>query len=520
MVRSVANGDISNLLNTFASWNRCFTVWDVAEWSDESVDLNQLRHSFSDDSRFILLSQPGWETEYFLPELTLFRWWASFNLRLANIRHPRLTEHQLTSALNSLRPEGSWFTPPVDILAYGQEFGFVAPAWKPESYVFPLAHILSQVTPIVRRTFDVIFADFAFPEIRKRTIGEPIAEAVESILSQFDQRASHIVKAREGLPPYERMTLEELGTVYGCTRERIRQIETKFWERSQRSPTKGVLSPITVLLAELMRNQGSLVLDSDHTNAPFVCFLAKCLDVPFTRVKVGDFIVMGVAKLETTEAALPSSVNKGTNSKYVADKLDDSSLSYLFRGDLHRLAESLANDKFSRMNKTGKVYLALKHIGKAAHFSEVTETYNSLFRDDWMPERNVHAILSRCADPEEERYGIVWIGIKGTYALKEHGHERPSLGIYDAVTKVVEEKYRETQKPVHISVITAELGKYRHFVNSGSLKMATGFNSRLERISKDFFVPKDPQQEAQGGDATSDLDRIIREFRADLTANS
>jgi hypothetical protein len=519
VVKSVANGEISNLLNTFASWNRCFTVWDVAEWSDEAVGLNQLRRSFSDDSRFILLSQPRLGVEYFLPETTLFRWWASFNLRLANIHQPRLTEHQLTFALNSLRPEGPWFTPPVDILAYGQEFGFVTPAWKPESYVFPLAHILSQATSMARRTFDTILADFASPEIRKRTMEEPIVEAIESILSQFDQRTSHIVKAREGLPPYERMTLEELGRVYGCTRERIRQIETKFWERSQCSPIGG-LSTITALLAELMRNQGSLVLDSDHTNTPFVCFLAKCLDVPFTRLKAGNFIVMGIAKLETTEAALSRSVNKGTDSKYVADKLDDSSLSYLVRGDLSRLAESLVRDKFSRMNRTEKVYLALKHIGKAANFSEVTETYNLLFRDDWVPERNVHAILSRCADPKVEQYGIVWTGIKGTYALKEHGYERPSLRLFDAVTKVVEEKYKETQKPVHISVITTELGKYRQFVNTGSLQFATGVNPRLERVSKDFFVPKDPQQAAQGENATSDLDRIIREFRAELTLNS
>ena len=520
MVESAANGNISNLLNTFASWNRCFTVWDTAEWSDEAVDLNQLRHSFSQDSRFILLSQPSWGTKYFLPELTLFRWWASFNLRLANIRHPRLTEHQLTSALNSLRPEGTWSCPQTDILAYGRQFGFVAPAWKPESYVFPLAHVLSKVTPTVRRTFDAIFADFATPKIRRRTMGELTSEAVESMLSQFDQRTSHIVKAREGLPPHERMTLEELGQVYGCTRERVRQIASKFWERAKRSPIKGASSPITALLAELMRNHGSLVMDSDDIDTPLVCFLAKCLNVPFTRTNVGNFIVLGVAEWSATEAAISNSVINDTNSNYVADKLDTSSLSYLVRGDIRKLAESIASKQFSRMTKTEKVYLALRHIGKAAHFSEVTETYNSLFQDDWMPERNVHAILSRCADPEVEQNGIVWIGIKGTYALQEHGYERPSLGLFDAVTRVVEEKYEETDKPVHISVITAGLGKYRQFVKSGSLQFATGFNPRLEQVSKDFFIPKDPQIEAQGLDAADDLDRILGEFQADRSRRS
>ena len=59
MVRSASNEDLSNLLNLFASWNRCFTVWDVAVWLDEAIELNQLRQSFCNDSRFILLSQSG-----------------------------------------------------------------------------------------------------------------------------------------------------------------------------------------------------------------------------------------------------------------------------------------------------------------------------------------------------------------------------------------------------------------------------------------------------------------------------
>ena len=82
--------------------------------------------------------------------------------------------------------------------------------------------------------------------------------------------------------------------------------------------------------------------------------------------------------------------------------------------------------------------------------------------------------------------------------------------------KVVKEKYEKTQKPVHINVIIAELGKYRQFVKPSSLVFATRYNSRLEQISKDFFVPK----EAQDVDTPSDLDRIFREFQEDRARNS
>ena len=276
---------------------------------------------------------------------------------------------------------------------------------------------------MIQRIFDETFADFASPEIRSRSMHEPIAEVIESVLSLFNQRTAYIIKAREGLPPHKKMTLKELGTVYTCSSERIRQIEGKFWEKMKHTQTKAHSPLIAILLTELMQNQGSLVLDSEHKNTPFICFLAKCLGIPLVHTKLG-FIVLGVAELDLTELSI--SVVKDNPSKYLAERLDASSLSYLARRDIHKIAEAIAGNRFSRrLNKIKKVYLALKSIGKPAHFSEITETYNSLFYDDWISERNVYYILSRCAKPNREQYGIVWIRIKGTYALKEHGYERP-----------------------------------------------------------------------------------------------
>ena len=514
------NEEVSNLLETFATWDRCFTVSEVLEWSGEAIDPAALRRAFCDDSRFILLSQPGWGPECFLPERTMFRWWANFNLRLANIRQSRLSERQLTTALNSLRPEHIWFTPPVDMLNYGRQFGFVCPAWTHGFYVFPLAHLLSQTTLMVLRTFKATLVDFASPEIRNDAIRKPVSDGIESVLSQFPQRTSHIVKAREGLPPHRKMTLEELGTAYGCTRERIRQIESKFWKRMKNPQVKGRSPLVAILLAELMRRQGSLVLDPGQKETTFVCFLAKCLGVPYVQTKVEDFVLLGYSESDLTELSLHSSVAEVADSDRVAERLDCGALSNLGRNDLDRIAVAIAQDRYGKLTKQGKVYLTLQHLGKPAHFSEVAETYNWLFPDAPMREHNVHAIMSRCGEPDVEQYGIVWIGIKGTYALKEHGYERPRLGIFDAVTKVVEEKYEETQKPVHISVITTELGKYRQFVNPVSLAFATGTNPCLKQVSKNFFIPKDPQQEIQPTDGASDLDRILREFREEHSGNS
>ncbi len=90
------------------------------------------------------------------------------------------------------------------------------------------------------------------------------------------------------------------------------------------------------------------------------------------------------------------------------------------------------------------------------------------------------------------------------------------MGIHDTVATIVEEKYQATQKPVHITIIAAELGKYRHAVHPASLAFSTGVNPRLDQASKDYFIPKNPEQETHPTDGASDLDRILREFREDM----
>lgn len=512
--------EISNLLNTFAFWNRCFTVREVAEWSDEAVDLRQLRQAFSDDDRFVLLSQPGWGLECFLPERTLFRWWAGLNLRLADIRQARLTERQLTTAMNSLRPEGIWFTPPADLLNYGQRFGFVALPWASGSYAFPLAHILGQMPPMVRRASRMILDALASQGIRNEALKLSPTEVVDSVLAQFGERASHIVRAREGIPPYEKATLEELGKIYGCTRERVRQIDKKFWTRIKRHQAKYLSSFIAGFLAGLMRRQGSLVLDLDQEETPVVCFLAKCLDVPYFRLSAGNFVVLSICNFDSPAPEQFASFAEWVDTDKVAEHLDAGTLSFLKRDDISQVAKVIAGGRFSRLSKQEKVYLALKYIGKPAHFSEVTKNYNSLFSDDLMPERNLHSILSRCAAPGFEQYGIVWTGAKGTYALKECGYARPDMGIFEAVAKVVEERYAITRNPVHTTVIATELGKYRQLINPNSLVLATGANPRLEQVSKDFFVPKNPQRETWSDERSRSLDAILREFQADHTDDS
>ena len=50
---------------------------------------------------------------------------------------------------------------------------------------------------------------------------------IETVVSQLKEREQAVVRMRFGLNEFGRKTLEEIGSRYGVSRERIRQIENR-----------------------------------------------------------------------------------------------------------------------------------------------------------------------------------------------------------------------------------------------------------------------------------------------------
>jgi hypothetical protein len=506
--------EVANALEMFVGYSRGFTLNEFIDWLDTAVDRGKARQTLMDDPRFIWLGPQTYDEDYFVPERTLFQWWSHLSLRLSQACQAMLTRRQLAVLMSSLRLDGRWETPPDAAVSFGQRFGFVGAAWTSEHYVFPLARVLSSLSLPPTKVASNLLRRLANVEKRDFALKRWLEEAFRKGLSQFGERVAQVMVAREGLQPEGEMTLKQIGDNLGLTRERVRQIEAKFWARlSKHAKRDAFIEPfLTAFLCDVMLRRGSLIVNTDSPDASLTKFLAKCLDIPWAQVPHTEIAVLW-SSLEDFAPLLTSDwFPDQIDSAVIAQLLCSRGNLYLTADDLLNIAESVAIGRLKQLNKAQKVYIALRHVGRPAHYSKITEVYNSMFPDDLSTQHSIHAILSRCASPEYEQYGVVWTGIRGTYALKEWGYERPSKGLFEAVTEIVTKKYQETGRAVPFVVIAAEIGKYRQVVQPTSLFFATHFNPSLHCVSEDAFVPREPVDKGQDEITQDKLDRILREF--------
>ena len=71
-----------------------------------------------------------------------------------------------------------------------------------------------------------IYLDLGY-EAAKKFIERAVLSHLDEVLATLSDREARVLKLRFGLEGNKQMTLEEVGKVFGVTRERIRQIEAK-----------------------------------------------------------------------------------------------------------------------------------------------------------------------------------------------------------------------------------------------------------------------------------------------------
>jgi len=413
------DNQIIYILNIFAQYEHCFTLEDLSNFTEPDFDSELLKHALLADSRFILLNKGSSNKKYFIPKRRLFQWFCQLNLRLAQAKQTRLSKHQLSELMSFLCIHERWDTPPTEVIQFGKQFGFIGTAWTEDQYIFPLAYILS----FMSYSLSEVTVKYIIKEISSNTIDVNFSfqhlaqELIQEKFSCFTESENYIIKAREGLLTGKKMTLEWLGIHYGITRERVRQMEFKFW-RKLRNPVHAPTFS-RALIYNIMSKQGSLMVKTDSPEMLTIGFLSKCSRVPYATLSHINLAILGVLPEDTILLKPRRLLLDNIDSVSIINQWESEGRFCLIKRDLKFLAESIIRFRLSRLNKEQKVYLALRTIGKPAHSAKITEVYNSLFPDHPSTEYNLHAVLSL------EKYGVVWIGIRSTFALKEWGYEHP-----------------------------------------------------------------------------------------------
>ena len=496
------------ILNIFAQYEHCFTFEDLLNYAQPDFNSELLKHAVLNDSRFILLNEVSSNKKHFIAKRKLFRWFCQLNLRLAHAKQVRLSKHQLAILTSFLCIHERWDTPPTEFIQFGKQFGFIGTTCTENQYIFPLAYILSFMSyKLSEATVKYIIKEVSSNTIDVNFPFRPLAQKlIQENFSCFTYRECYVIKAREGLLTGEKMTLKWIGLRFGITRERVRQIESKFWYKLRHPVHAPTFS--RALIYNIMSRQGSLMVKTDSPEALTISFLSKCSGVPFVILSDIEMVTLGAFSEDIILSKPSSSIFRFVDFDSIMNRLGADDCLCLVKNDLKTLTESIIRFRLKSLNKRQKAYLALRTIGKPAHSAKITEVYNSLFPNQPSTEHNIHAVLSY------EKYGVVWIGIRSTFALKEWGYEHPSATLFDTVTKIVEEKYKETTRPVSFEIIVTEMGKYRQFVNHNSLTIASHCNPKLQRVGRNSFIPKKPnEEETQEDISAKELDRILREFK-------
>ncbi len=490
-----------SILRDFALSSRCFSTEELAGDADSVEDKSALIRALKRDERFVLLSPR--EEDIVIAERALFLWYVNLLRRLSRAAISRLTITQFAGALSALRVRGQWDIPPTEVIDYGCHFGLVTRAPRGEDLVFPLARLLHILPSLGTPLMASILRELGEKGQRDEALRRPMEYWIRYGLSHFGERTIFFIQNRAGLLGNSKATLEQTGRTVGLSRERVRQIEKSFWNgvsqwsRFQAPFMKG-------LLCEIIRQKGNLVFDSDRRT---VKFLARCVGIPCAKIPRTELTLLGMPS-EAAESfvRLIQHSSRLMDENAIADVMDKE-VPYLSLAASQDISRRILSFNREHLTQAERVYLALYSIGKPAHYSEVAEAYNRQFPDLPATEHNIHAILTR------EESGIVWIGIRGTFAIREWGYEHPSKTLFKAVQEIVERFYRQTAEAVPLNLINAEIGKYRRVVRPSSVIIASHCNPGLRRVGGGSFVPEYAHSGQREDLSADDLDRILNEFQ-------
>ena len=452
---------IDKAIEMLADRRAVFSSRDIAVYADlEQADdaIKNAVRAYCENQTIVCVDQQNnaASCRRYLGTHVVKQWWIDLTQRLARLEDMNfLTKNQLTAAMSfAFRISPPWNAPPQSLLNIGQQSAMVAVGHKPDTFVFPWTTILRAYPQAKEYLLCSNFADEKWlSQLRELSLESVLDKALEDL----DSRETEVIRSRFGINT-DHLTLDKIGKQYDVTRERIRQIEGKALVRLRRHAWLG-------FAADFVRSRGSLLIP--YPLPPYHELLVRCTDLNITDHPELKLCVIDIG-CETSDQDL---------SIFPCD--DAARINKIRKQHLYRRGTR---------SRPQMLYVALHSLGRAAHYEEIAQRCNQLFPEKQCSIRNWHAALARCT--KDEAFGIVWIGMKGKYGLKEHGYSRPKMGLYDAVAQIVETMYAKTKNSVSFETVMRELRKQRSELNTNSVNMALSFNDRL-KAAPNGYIPSD-----------------------------
>lgn len=303
--------------------------------------------------------------------------------------------------------------------------------------------------------------------------------------TKFSQRDLNIFEERMGLISGQRKTLEEIGQEFGITRERVRQITSRFLKHLSHPIRRKQLTPFGFYLKKLLQRRGGImtleeISRSGYSTVDFECFsplpvielilhchgMFSALEYDYESGRGSSDIGSVTWHLREIE---PEAIS--VTRKLAVTFVDKDPCKYSFeelvaivsaesdvpieitRASL-RTYELIEQDSDGLMVRTGKTkyltvsamaLIVLREIGVPSHFTVIAEKINNRFPERNLKSRDVH---SRLGSPL-----FRWVD-RGTYGLAEWGlpEIRPKEN-YAAAKKAIRMVLQDIGRPATIREI-------------------------------------------------------------------
>lgn len=329
------------------------------------------------------------------------------------------------------------------------------------------------------------------------------------------KRTRDIIIKRFGLSEAKKKTLEEIGHIYGITRERVRQIEEAALSELKNSKKIALLLPFERAVENLLERHGGIMEANNLMN-----FFSQEMDLQeqvqqnafefglklsdkFVEYKENEslkkawgkrdmtlripkkvidiiFNILEKTKKPFSEDQVLDVISQHNSFKKLPTALQNRQaiLSYLSLSK--RILKNPYNEwgisSWTEIIPKGvkdKAYIVLKKAGKPLHFQKITDFINEIkFSEKKANVQTVHNELIK--DPR-----FVLVG-RGIYALSEWGYK---LG---TVTDVIAAVLKEANSPLSRDEIVNKVLKQR-IVKKNTIILALQARNRFQRVSEKVY---------------------------------